>query len=356
MEKYLITGGAGFIGSSLVRNLVSREDCNVLNIDKLTYAGNLDNLRLVESSNNYQFQQMDIANKQQLEKTIMEYQPDYIMHLAAESHVDRSIDDPSTFITTNIIGTFNLLEALRKYLGSIPESKAKKFKLHHISTDEVFGSLGAEGLFDEETKYEPSSPYSSSKASSDHLVRAWNKTYNLPIVITNCSNNYGPYQFPEKLIPLMIINAMNEKPLPIYGSGSQIRDWLYVDDHTDALLEVIAKGKIGETYNIGGKCEKTNLELVELICEILSEIIKKEKKEIKDFKELITFVDDRPGHDQRYAIDNTKITNELNWRPKESIETGLEKTISWYLDNKSWYQKIINNSYAGQRLGLKGVK
>jgi len=356
MNKYLVTGGAGFIGSSLVRNLMGKEQCDVLNIDKLTYAGNLDNLKLVESKSGYQFHQMDIVDKESLDKIIVDYEPDYIMHLAAESHVDRSIDDPSAFISTNIIGTYNLLESVRNYLGKIPTKKAEKFRFHHISTDEVFGSLGSEGFFTEETKYDPSSPYSSSKASSDHLVRAWNRTYDLPIVITNCSNNYGPFQFPEKLIPLMIINALNGKPLPVYGNGLQVRDWLYVDDHTDALIEVVLNGKIGETYNIGGRCEKTNIELVQLICEILSQELIKKGSNKKDLKDQIIFVDDRPGHDQRYAINSSKISNELGWKPKESIESGLEKTINWYLENESWYQKIINQSYDGHRLGLKGEK
>ena len=352
MKKYIVTGGAGFIGSSLIRNLIQRGDCEVLNIDKLTYAGNLDNLVSVQKEKNYHFKQIDIVNKPDLERVVQDFQPDYIMHLAAESHVDRSIDDPTAFIETNIMGTFNLLEVTRKYFYSISKNRADKFRFHHVSTDEVFGSLGEEGLFDEETKYEPSSPYSSSKASSDHLVRAWNKTFDLPVLITNCSNNYGPFQFPEKLIPLMVINALNDKPLPIYGNGLQMRDWLYVDDHTDALLEVVSGGEIGETYNIGGRCEKTNLELVELICELLNELVKEEKIINKDFKELITFVDDRPGHDQRYAIDSTKINTKLNWSPSHTIESGLKKTISWYLNNETWYKKILNREYDGRRLGL----
>tara|TARA_B100001142_G_scaffold141577_1_gene142814 strand:+ start:16006 stop:17076 length:1071 start_codon:yes stop_codon:yes gene_type:complete len=351
MDKYLVTGGAGFIGSSVIRNLLNHGDCEVLNIDDLTYAGNLENLLSVESNQNYHFKKVNINDFEKTETIIEDYQPDFIMHLAAESHVDRSIDDPSTFIQTNIIGTFNLLEATRKYLGLISKNKARKFRFHHISTDEVFGSLGEKGFFDEDTKYDPSSPYSSSKASSDHLVRAWYRTYDLPVVITNCSNNYGPFQFPEKLIPLMIINALNHKPLPIYGDGLQIRDWLYVDDHADALIKSIREGNIGETYNIGGNCEKTNKELVNLICEILSDIMVNDQRAY-EFKNLIEFVDDRPGHDQRYAIDNTKIMSNLGWKPKETIETGLEKTIIWYLENKQWYENIIKNKYSGHRLGV----
>ncbi len=351
MDKYLVTGGAGFIGSSVIRNLLNHGDCEVLNIDDLTYAGNLENLSSVESNENYHFTKVNITDFDKTEKVIQDYQPDFIMHLAAESHVDRSIDDPSIFIQTNIIGTFNLLEATRKYISLISKNKAKNFRFHHISTDEVFGSLGDEGLFDEDTKYDPSSPYSSSKASSDHLVRAWHRTYDIPVVITNCSNNYGPFQFPEKLIPLMIINALSHKSLPIYGDGSQIRDWLYVDDHADALIKSIREGNIGETYNIGGNCEKTNKELVNLICEILTNILANDKHAY-NFKDLIEFVDDRPGHDQRYAIDNTKITSKLDWKPKNSIETGLEKTIIWYMENKQWYENIIKNKYSGQRLGV----
>ena len=355
MNKYLITGGAGFIGSSVVRTLINSGNCKVLNIDALTYAGNLENLSSVDTNENYLFQKINITDIDEVERVIKQFEPDYIMHLAAESHVDRSIDDPSIFIQTNIIGTYNILEATRKYLRSVSKNKAKNFRLHHISTDEVFGSLGPTGLFNENTKYDPSSPYSSSKASSDHLVRAWHRTFDIPVVITNCSNNYGPFQFPEKLIPLMIINALNHRPLPIYGDGSQIRDWLYVDDHSNALIEVVNKGNIGETYNIGGNCEKTNMELVNLVCEILDQLLANDSRSY-NFKELIKFVEDRPGHDQRYAIDNSKIIDNLGWEPKESIESGLEKTIIWYLENSQWYENIIKTKYSGHRLGVNREK
>lgn len=351
--KILITGGAGFIGSAVVRYLIKSTDCEVLNLDKLTYAGNLDSLVNVSSSEKYRFEQIDICDKPSLSNIIVDYSPDLIMHLAAESHVDKSIDSPDIFVEANIVGTFNILEVSRTYWGSLKDSKKDNFRLHHISTDEVFGDLAStDDLFTEETAYEPSSPYSASKASSDHLVRAWYRTYNLPTIITNCSNNYGPYHFPEKLIPHIILNALKGRPLPVYGDGSQVRDWLYVEDHAKALYEVITRGHVGETYNIGGNNEKKNIEVVESICNLLDELAPSKPGNIESYNELITFVEDRPGHDQRYAIDTTKIKNELGWEPDVNFEEGLRKTVKWYLDNKAWWERVLSGDYALDRLGL----
>jgi len=343
--KLIVTGGAGFIGSALIRYLIKNTDTIIMNIDKLTYAGNLDSLISVIDSSQYNFSQTDICDAQELQKIFTEFQPDAVMHLAAESHVDRSIDGPAEFINTNIIGTYTLLEASRNYWQTLTDKS--KFRFQHISTDEVYGSLGAEGLFTETTSYKPNSPYSASKASSDHLVRAWFHTFKLPVVTTNCSNNYGPYQFPEKLIPLVILNALEGKPLPIYGKGENIRDWLYVDDHASALYTILKQGKIGEVYNIGGNYEKTNLEVVTTLCDILDELV----PNTNSYKNLITYVTDRPGHDLRYAIDSTKIKNELGWQPQETFATGLQKTVQWYLDNNEWCQRVLDGSYQRERLG-----
>lgn len=351
-KTILVTGGAGFIGSAVIRELINNSHHCVVNLDKLTYAGNLDSLASVANSSRYHFEQESITNADAIQKILVKYQPDIIMHLAAESHVDRSIDGPADFVETNIVGTYTLLEAAREYWNSLKGSntaKAADFRFHHVSTDEVYGDLeGTDDLFTETTSYAPSSPYSASKASSDHLVRAWYRTYGLPVVITNCSNNYGPYHFPEKLIPLMILNALAGKALPIYGSGQQIRDWLYVEDHARALILVAEEGKLGETYNIGGHNEKTNLEVVEALCDLLQELVPKDGS----YRELITFVQDRPGHDHRYAIDARKIDKELGWTPEETFETGLRKTVQWYLDNESWWKKVQDGSYQGERLGV----
>ena len=349
--NFLVTGGAGFIGSAVIRQLISKTEHKVLNLDKLTYAGNLETLAEIENNPRYQFIQGDICDHQLIETIFVEYQPDIVMHLAAESHVDRSIDGPFDFIQTNIVGTAVMLECARDYYSKLDSEKKRIFRFHHISTDEVFGSLDVTGLFTEESNYDPSSPYSASKASSDHLVRAWHRTYDLPVLITNCSNNYGSYQFPEKLIPLMILNAIEEKSLPVYGDGQQVRDWLYVDDHARALYEVVQNGKIGETYNIGGNNEKTNLEVVETICELLDELHPSKSSKIESYIELITFVTDRPGHDQRYAIDAGKIFHDLNWKPEETFETGLRKTVSWFLDNPQWCKTATNSGYQRERLG-----
>ncbi|MBT5684106.1 MAG: dTDP-glucose 4,6-dehydratase, partial [Gammaproteobacteria bacterium] len=329
--KFIVTGGAGFIGSAMSRFLIDETDHSVLNIDKLTYAGNLQSLTSVEENPRYQFVNADICDADKMTALVADFQPDKIMHLAAESHVDRSVDAPGEFIQTNIIGTFNLLNAARSYYES---SSHKDFMFHHISTDEVFGSLGDDGFFTEETSYDPRSPYSASKASSDHLVRAWGETYGLPIVVTNCSNNYGHYQFPEKLIPLIIMNAFNEKPLPVYGDGSNVRDWLHVDDHARALYLVATEGKPFETYNIGGKNEKTNLQVVDTICDLLEDV--KPRAGQARYKDLITHVQDRPGHDFRYAIDTSKIERELGWKPQETFETGMARTVQWYLAHQAW--------------------
>jgi dTDP-glucose 4,6-dehydratase len=350
MKTLLITGGAGFIGSAVVRQLINETDYKVVNVDKLTYAGNLQSLVSVSSDPRYKFEQVDICDAAEVNRVFREQQPDAIMHLAAESHVDRSITGPADFIQTNIVGTYTLLEAARAHWNSLQGERKANFRFHHISTDEVYGSLGDAGFFTEDTAYEPNSPYSASKASSDHLVRAWHHTYGMPVVTTNCSNNYGPYHFPEKLIPLVILNAVNGKPLPIYGKGDNIRDWLYVDDHARALRTVLETGKLGETYNIGGWNEKTNLEVVQAICTILDELHPQGAPHAK----LITYVADRPGHDKRYAIDASKIADDLGWKPQETFETGLRKTVAWYLENTDWvkgvtsgdYQKWIKQQYA----------
>ncbi|MDH1624331.1 dTDP-glucose 4,6-dehydratase [Pseudomonas chengduensis] len=350
--RILVTGGAGFIGSALIRHLIQNTGHQVLNLDKLTYAGNLESLAPVDDNPRYRFVQADIADSPVVAQTLAEFQPDAIMHLAAESHVDRSIDGPAAFIQTNIVGTYSLLESTRAYwLGLSAERKAA-FRFHHISTDEVYGDLhGVDDLFTETTPYAPSSPYSASKAASDHLVRAWQRTYGLPVLISNCSNNYGPYHFPEKLIPLMILNALAGKPLPVYGNGQQVRDWLYVEDHARALLKVVSEGKVGETYNIGGHNEQKNLDVVRAICALLEELAPQKPAGIARYEDLITYVQDRPGHDLRYAIDAGKIERELGWIPQETFETGLRKTVQWYLDNLDWCRRVQDGSYQGQRLG-----
>jgi len=363
--KILVTGGAGFIGSAVIRHIIFNTADTVINVDKLTYAGNLESLTEIENSDRYSFCQTDICDRSALDKIFTEHQPDVVMHLAAESHVDRSIDGPAEFIETNIIGTYTLLEASRAFWNALPEDKKSAFRFHHISTDEVYGDLeGPEDLFTETTSYAPSSPYSASKASSDHIVRAWLRTYGFPTVVTNCSNNYGPYHFPEKLIPLMILNALAGKPLPVYGNGQQIRDWLYVEDHARALYLVATEGKVGETYNIGGHNEKANIDVVKTICELLEELVpiqgneelQKRYSELdsespKKYQDLITYVKDRPGHDVRYAIDASKIERELGWKPEESFETGIRKTVEWYLNNKTWWSRVLDGSYTGERLG-----
>ena len=375
--KILVTGGAGFIGSAVIRHIIENTQDSVINLDKLTYAGNLESLIDVSSSERYTFEQVDICDRVELDRVFQQHQPDAVMHLAAESHVDRSIDGPAEFIQTNIVGTYTLLEAARAYWNELNSKRKQAFRFHHISTDEVYGDLPhpsdvksevlseksehtshltphALPLFTETTAYAPSSPYSASKASSDHLVRAWLRTYGFPTLITNCSNNYGPYHFPEKLIPLVILNALEGKPLPIYGKGDQIRDWLYVEDHARALYKVVTEGKIGETYNIGGHNEKTNLEVVETICEILDELAPMSDRghplNIKH-SSLIIHVSDRPGHDRRYAIDASKIAKELNWQPEETFESGIRKTIQWYLDNQAWCKNVQDGSYQRERLG-----
>ena len=351
-KNILVTGGAGFIGSAVIRYLINETNSNVLNIDKLTYAGNLESLETVSNNPRYQFLHADICDKSAMTKAFQDFQPNIVMHLAAESHVDRSIDGPMDFIQTNIIGTYNLLEVARNYWQNLTEDKKSRFKFHHISTDEVYGDLeGTEDLFTEATSYNPSSPYSASKASSDHLVRAWHRTYGLPIVITNCSNNYGPYHFPEKLIPLVILNALDGKPLPVYGDGKQIRDWLYVEDHARALYLVATTAKVGETYNIGGHNEKQNIDVVKTICTILDNI--KPRTDGQSYTQQITFVKDRPGHDLRYAIDASKIQQELNWQPQETFESGIQKTVEWYLNNLEWCRHVQDGSYQRERLGVK---
>lgn len=350
--KVLVTGGAGFIGSALVRYLVNDLGLTILNVDKLTYAGNLESLKNIEQNQNYTFLQVDICDRTAMQKAFSDFKPDVVMHLAAESHVDRSIDGAAEFIQTNVVGTFTLLEIAREYWNGLDKKAQRSFRFHHISTDEVYGDLeGTTGLFTEITSYKPSSPYSASKAGSDHLVRAWYRTYGLPVVITNCSNNYGAYQFPEKLIPLMILNALEGKSLPVYGEGKQIRDWLFVDDHVEALWLVVTKGKLGETYNIGGHNEKQNIEVIHAICDLLEELVPPSQS----YRSLITHVQDRPGHDVRYAIDASKIERELGWKPKHTFETGLCRTVEWYLANPDWVNHVQDGSYQRERLGVRVI-
>ncbi|MFY0401414.1 dTDP-glucose 4,6-dehydratase [Pantoea dispersa] len=346
--KILITGGAGFIGSAVVRHIIEATQDEVVNVDKLTYAGNLESLKMISNDSRYTFCHVDICDGSALAKVLTEHQPDAVMHLAAESHVDRSITGPAEFVQTNVVGTYTLLEASRQYWMNLPDARKNAFRFHHISTDEVYGDLphpdeasGELPLFTETTPYAPSSPYSSTKAASDHLVRAWGRTYGLPVIVTNCSNNYGPYHFPEKLIPLIISNALEGKPLPIYGKGDQIRDWLYVEDHARALYTVVSKAKVGTTYNIGGHNEKQNLEVVHKVCELLDELRPKNTP----YAQQITYVADRPGHDRRYAIDASKIERDLGWKPQESFETGLRKTVQWYLDNQEWVEHVKSGAY-----------
>lgn len=354
--KIIVTGGAGFIGSAVIRHIINNTQDEVVNLDKLTYAGNLESLTSVSDNSRYSFEQVDICNKAELERVFHQYQPDAVMHLAAESHVDRSIDGPAAFIETNIVGTYTMLEVAKQYWRNLADTAKKaNFRFHHISTDEVYGDLeGPEDLFKETTPYAPSSPYSASKASSDHLVRAWSRTYGLPTVITNCSNNYGPFHFPEKLIPLVILNALEGKPLPVYGKGNQIRDWLFVEDHARALYKVVTEGRIGETYNIGGHNEKQNIDVVNTICDLLDEFrpLPTADLNISSHKELITFVQDRPGHDLRYAIDASKIKQDLGWAPIETFESGIRKTVLWYLENLNWAQRVQDGSYRRERLGV----
>jgi len=352
-KRIIVTGGAGFIGSAVVRHLMSCGGIEVLNLDKLTYSGNLASLASVSGNPAYQFVQGDVCDRALVERVLSAFAPDAVMHLAAESHVDRSIDGPSAFIQTNIVGTATLLDVVLAYWRTLPSDRRAAFRLLHISTDEVYGSLGSTGLFTETTPYDPRSPYSASKAASDHLVMAWHHTYGLPVLITNCSNNYGPFHFPEKLIPLVILNALDGKPLPVYGKGDNVRDWLYVDDHAKALARVLARGTVGETYNVGGNNERTNLQVVETICAVLDRLRPQRCAELSigSFKDLIAFVPDRPGHDKRYAIDATKLKTQLGWAPEEHFDTGIVKTVQWYLDNAWWWRPIREGNYAGQRLG-----
>jgi dTDP-glucose 4,6-dehydratase len=346
--KVLVTGGAGFIGSAVVRKLVSQELADVVTVDALTYAGNMASLAPVMEAPQHRFVHADIRDAEAMAGLLETETPDAVMHLAAESHVDRSIDGPADFIDTNIVGTYTLLEAVRTYWSGLPLPRKEAFRFHHVSTDEVYGSLGPTGAFKETTAYAPNSPYSASKAASDHLVRAWHHTYGLPVVTTNCSNNYGPYQFPEKLIPLMILNGLEEKPLPVYGAGANIRDWLHVDDHADALWQVLTRGTPGQVYNIGGNAERRNIDVVRLICDLLDELVPAGKPR----QDLITFVTDRPGHDARYAMDISRISAELGWRPRHSFESGLRQTVDWYLGNRNWWEEVRTGRYAGNRLGL----
>lgn len=351
--KILVTGGAGFIGSAVVRHIIDNKQDTVLVVDSLTYAGNIESLVNVSGNSRYEFAQVNICDRSALDAVFASFKPDAVMHLAAESHVDRSIDGPAAFIETNIVGTYVLLEAARHFWSSLSEEKKLAFRFHHISTDEVYGDLhGTDDLFTETTPYAPSSPYSASKASSDHLVRAWQRTYGFPTIVTNCSNNYGPYHFPEKLIPLIILNALSGKPLPVYGDGAQVRDWLYVEDHARALYKVVTEGAVGETYNIGGHNERKNIDVVNTICTLLDELITVKPDGVSQFAELIIFVKDRPGHDMRYAIDASKIDNELGWKPQETFESGIRKTVEWYLNNENWWSRVLDGSYTGERLGL----
>ena len=352
MKKILVTGGAGFIGSAVVRHIIENTPDSVVNVDKLTYAGKLESLESVENNLRYTFEQVDICDAKALARVFEQHKPDAVMHLAAESHVDRSIDGPAAFIETNIVGTYTLLEAVRAYWNTLSNEGKTAFRFHHISTDEVYGDLeGTDDLFTETTPYAPSSPYSASKASSDHLVRAWLRTYGLPTIVTNCSNNYGPFHFPEKLIPLMILNALDGKPLPVYGNGQQIRDWLFVEDHARALYKVVTEGEIGETYNIGGHNEKANIDVVRTICALLEELVPNKPEGVAKYEDLITYVKDRPGHDVRYAIDAAKIGRELGWKPQETFESGIRKTVEWYLNNKKWWTRVLDGSYNRERLG-----
>jgi len=352
-KKLLITGGAGFIGSAVIRHIINNTNHHVVNVDKLTYAGNLESLVSVKNNERYAFEQVDICDASEIKRVFNKYQPNIVIHLAAESHVDRSIDGPGEFIQTNIVGTYVLLEEARNYWSNMKDNKKETFRFHHVSTDEVYGDLeGLDDLFTEETPYAPSSPYSAAKASSDHLVRAWQRTFKFPTLITNCSNNYGPYQFPEKLIPLIILNALEGKDLPIYGNGEQVRDWLYVEDHARALLHVALTGEIGETYNIGGHNEMQNIDVVKTVCSILDELIPSKLEGISNYQDLITYVTDRAGHDVRYAIDASKIADELDWIPVETFESGIKKTVQWYLNNEIWCQHVQDGSYMRERLGM----
>ena len=356
MQKIVITGGAGFIGSAVVRHIIENTQDSVVNVDKLTYAGNLESLESVENNPRYAFEYVDICDGKALARVFEQHQPDAVMHLAAESHVDRSIDGSAAFIETNIVGTYTLLETARTYWNGLSDEKKAAFRFHHISTDEVYGDLeGTDDLFTETTPYAPSSPYSASKASSDHLVRAWLRTYGLPTIVTNCSNNYGPFHFPEKLIPLVILNALDGKPLPVYGNGQQIRDWLFVEDHARALYKVVTEGEVGETYNIGGHNEKANIDVVCTICALLEELVPNKPAGVAKYEDLITYVKDRPGHDVRYAIDAAKIGRELGWKPQETFESGIRKTVEWYLNNKKWWSRVLDGSYNRERLG-RGVR
>ncbi|EKH6432570.1 TPA: dTDP-glucose 4,6-dehydratase [Klebsiella oxytoca] len=351
--KILVTGGAGFIGSAVVRHIINDTTDEVVVVDCLTYAGNLESLAMIATSDRFSFEKVNICDANELNRVFNEHKPNLVMHLAAESHVDRSIDGPAAFIETNIIGTYTLLEAARTYWNKLENSLKEKFRFHHISTDEVYGDLhGTDDLFTEKTPYSPSSPYSASKASSDHLVRAWLRTFGLPTIVTNCSNNYGPYHFPEKLIPLIILNALEGKALPVYGDGGQVRDWLYVEDHARALYKVVTQGVIGETYNIGGHNERKNIDVVMTICHLLEELVPAKPKGLKNYSDLITYVTDRPGHDMRYAIDAGKIFNELGWKPQETFESGIRKTVEWYLANEAWWSHVKDGTYTDKRLGL----